>query len=165
MIRILVLGLLLASCAPAREPASATPVARVPESITYETGPCFGTCPVYRVSVGSDGAGTFTGVRFTAVTGDRAFRISPADYDALVALLAPHLPDSGTATYQARQANCRNAPTDMPSVRVTRSIQMRSAKISGIYFYVGCGRDNPKVSEALGRAFRLLPITDFIGKR
>jgi hypothetical protein len=38
---------------------------------------CYGTCPVYTVVVGGEGACVFTGIHFTAVQGERAFRIEP----------------------------------------------------------------------------------------
>ena len=50
------------------------------ESIVYETGPCFGACPVYRLTVGRDGSALFEGRRFTAVTGERRFSVTPAQY-------------------------------------------------------------------------------------
>ena len=46
-------SLLLAACAAASAPASPA------ETISFETGPCFGACPVYRLTVNSDGSGTF----------------------------------------------------------------------------------------------------------
>jgi hypothetical protein len=48
------------------------------ESITYETGPCFGTCPVYTVTVHSNGTGLFVGHAHTTVTGNQPFTVTPA---------------------------------------------------------------------------------------
>ena len=67
----------------------------LPESISYETGHCFGACPVYAVTVHSDGSGLFEGKRFTAVSGQRAFRIDPDQYRAFAGRLEPLRPDSG----------------------------------------------------------------------
>jgi len=38
---------------------------------------CYGTCPIYTIVVGGDGACTFKGFDFTAVKGERAFHIEP----------------------------------------------------------------------------------------
>ena len=46
------------------------------ESITFQTGPCFGTCPVYTVTVHSNGQGLFTGQAHTTVTGPQAFTVT-----------------------------------------------------------------------------------------
>ena len=43
----------------------ATSAAVASETIRYETGACFGTCPVYTVTIAPDGKGTFEGKRFT----------------------------------------------------------------------------------------------------
>jgi len=45
------------------------PVAIEPDSIAYETGPCFGACPVLRVSVRPDGSGIFEGRQHTVYHG------------------------------------------------------------------------------------------------
>ena len=69
------------------------------ESIAYETGPCFGACPVYRLTVNRDGSGLFVGRRFTAVTGERRFSVTPAQYRAFVRQLEPLRPASGERLY------------------------------------------------------------------
>ena len=64
----LAIAVALASAACATVPPAASA-----QSISYETGPCFGACPVFRVTVSPDGSGTFEGRRFTAV--DRRTRL------------------------------------------------------------------------------------------
>ena len=77
-------------------PACATAPAAAPvETITFETGPCFGACPVYRLVLNSDGGGTFEGRRFTGVAGMRPIRVTPAQYRAFAAELAPLRPARG----------------------------------------------------------------------
>ena len=157
-----VMGLALAGCIPeSRVPAEPVPIEG--DSISYETGPCFGRCPVYAVTVRPDGSGIFEGKRFTAVTGERSFTLSRAQYDAFAARLAPYRPESGEVRYSQGEGNCPNAPTDMPSVEVhwTRAI----GDSQKLHFYYGCRRDNPAMAEALGGAAELLPIHDLIGPR
>ena len=140
-------------------PACATPGPATPvETITFETGPCFGACPIYRMTINSDGSGIFEGRRFTAVTGTRAFRATPAQYRAFAAHLAPLRPASGTVRYSGEA--CRSMATDLPSAEVT----WRSRRgEQGLYFYYGCDMQrNRAIAERLTAAPDLLPIGDFI---
>lgn len=148
--------LALAACAPVA-PAS-SPQAN--PTITYTTGPCFGSCPVYSVVVPPSGAARFTGTRFTAVIGERAVTVTPAQAQAFAARLLPLVPASGVTRYQPGEANCPNAPTDMPSVQVRVDGAER-----GIDFYYGCARDNQAIAEALRAAPDTLPLASLIGDR
>src|SRR5690349_3828500 len=65
------------------------------ETISYQTTACFGTCPVYTLTVRSDGTATFEGARYTAVRGRRDFRVTPRQYRAFAAWLAPVRPARG----------------------------------------------------------------------
>jgi len=44
--------------------------------VTLQRGACFGTCPIYRVSIASDGTVSYDGQRFVRVTGHRTRKIS-----------------------------------------------------------------------------------------
>jgi hypothetical protein len=154
-------ALLLAGCAAHSRPQDAVPIEG--DSITLETEPCYGRCPVYAVTVRPDGTGMFEGKQHTAVTGERAFTLSRAQYDAFAARLAPYRPASGEVRYEMGSANCGTAPTDMPSteVRWTRA----AGDSQKLHFYHGCRRDNAALAEALGGAAALLPIQAMIGPR
>ena len=153
----------LAACAATPPPGA--PVAIEQEAIRYETGPCFGTCPVYAVTVRPDGSGTFEGQRFTAVTGTRAFTLDPAAYRRFAALLAPYRPASGDVRYAPGEPNCANAPTDMPSATVTWNSNTGAAPQTLTYYY-GCrGGQGQAIGDTLRTAPDLLPIADLIGPR
>jgi hypothetical protein len=156
MLRLLPLALLLAGCA-ARPVFTDDPIER--GEITYATRACFGSCPVYTVVVPPSGPARFTGTRFTAATGERTMAVTPAQAQAFAARLLPLVPASGVTRYQPGEANCPNAPTDMPSV------QVRVDGERGIDFYYGCARDNPAVADALRSAPDLLPLAALIGDR
>ena len=134
------------------------PMAIEGDSISYETGPCFGTCPVYTVTIRPDGTGTFEGKRFTAVTGTRDFTASPAAYRRFAAALAPYRPKDAETLYQPGGANCPNAPTDMPSVDVRWSEASGGARHLGYYY--GCG--DAAMRGAMRAAPDALPIARFI---
>ena len=130
------------------------------ETISYETGPCFGACPVYKVTVSPAGSGTFEGRRFTAVTGTRTFRLTQAQYRAFAAQLGPARPARGTVRYSGE--TCRMMATDLPSAEV---VWTGSAGERRLYFYFGCDMErNRALAERLRAAPRLLPIADLIGR-
>jgi len=129
------------------------------ETITYETGPCFGACPVYRITVLSTGTGTFEGRRFTAVTGLRSFRVTPEQYRAFERQLAPARPASGSARYS--DDSCENQATDLPSVQVGWHSRRGHQELD---FSYGCDMDrNRALAERLRSAPGLLPIAEFVG--
>src|SRR5690349_3330067 len=135
------------------------------DSITYETGPCFGRCPVWTVTIRADGTGIFTGKNFTAVQGERAFKLRPADYQAFAARLQPYRPASGERRYSHGEKGCEQAVTDMPSVNIrwTRAI----GDSQGLYYYFGCNSEaNAPIADALGNAPDVLPgLEEMIGER
>jgi hypothetical protein len=137
--------------------ASAPPGTPV-QTIIFETGPCFGACPVYRFHVNSDGSGVFEGIRFTAFTGSRPFRATPRQYQAFARQLEPVRPARGAVRHAGE--TCRSTATDMPSAEVT----WRSPRgTQSLYFYYGCDMQrNRALAERLSAAPALLPIGDFI---
>ncbi|HVQ08409.1 MAG TPA: DUF6438 domain-containing protein [Allosphingosinicella sp.] len=154
-IAILAAAALALPAAAAAQPRPATPV----ETIIFETGPCFGTCPVYRVVVNSNGTGTFEGRHHTAVTGTRPFRLRPGQYQAFARHLAPLRPARGTIRYAGER--CRSTATDMPSAEV---IWRSRRGTQGLYFYYGCDMQrNRALAVRLTAAPGLLPIGAFIG--
>lgn len=154
----------LAGCVRSERPDAGAPIAIEGDSITYETSPCFGACPVYSVTVRPDGSGVFEGKRFTAVTGERRFALTRAQYDAFAARLAPYRPESGAVRYAPGEANCGSAPSDMPSVDVTWTRAMGGSQ--ALHFYYGCEREkNRAMRDALGSAPDMLPIEALVGPR
>ena len=143
-------------------PAAAQPATRSSaESITYQTSPCFGRCPVYQVTVSSDGRATFEGVRFTTVTGTRHFRITPGQYLAFRRHLAPLRPRTGSVRYAGRD-RCQSMATDLPSAEVTWN---GAGGQQQLHFYYGCDmQKNRAIADRLRRAPDLLPLRDYIGR-
>ncbi|HVI99701.1 MAG TPA: DUF6438 domain-containing protein, partial [Sphingomonas sp.] len=119
--------------------------------------------PVYAVTVSPDGQGTFTGKRFTAVTGERRFSVSRDAYDRFSESLAPYRPESGEVRYEMGSDNCGMAPTDQPSADVTWTDAAGASR--KLHFYYGCARKNPDLAGALRAAPEMLPIGEMIGKR
>jgi uncharacterized protein DUF6438 len=152
----LLLTVAMAACATVPQAEAGRPV----ERLTYETGPCFGACPVYRVTIARDGEGLFEGRRFTAVTGERRFRVTPAQFEAFARQLAPLRPAAGDRRYSGE--SCASMATDLPSAEVIWDA--RGGGRQSLYFYYGCDMErNRAIAERLSAAPSLLPIGDFIG--
>jgi len=156
---ILALPLACAGCAiPLSQAGGDT--ARPPQSISYETGPCFGACPVYRFTIDADGNGSFEGVRFTKVLGARTFTASREAFRAFATHLAPLRPGRGTVRYDA-PPTCDILVTDRPSTSVTW--KNADGPKQSLYFYYGCDMDkNRAMAERLSGAPELLPVMAFI---
>ena len=171
LIPVLVLAMTLAACA--HTPPPKPPIVPIDprinpqgEGITYETGPCFGACPVYRITVSSDGSGTFTGIRNTEVIGERKFRVTLDQYLVFREQFAPYMPDQGERLYQPGSPLCKQVATDLPSVNIAWSRSMRGVKTSRLYFYYGCDMEkNAAMGEALGNATDALPLGQLIGEQ
>ena len=147
-------GLALAGCAT----TAAAPAGGI-ERIAFETGPCFGACPVYRVTVDRAGNGLFEGRRFTAVTGERRFQASPDQLRAFLRHLEPLRPASGERRYSGDA--CEMMATDMPSAQV--EWQNGDGSEQRLYFYYGCDMDrNRAIADRLSAAPELLPIGQLI---
>ena len=144
------------------------PVPRGGETMTYATGPCFGSCPAYTVTLGPDGQGIFVGQQFAAVTGERRFQASPEQVRAFAERLAPFRP-KGEELIEPEakgkgRSRCREAATDQSSVDIRW--QPAAAPASHLRFYYGCDvAKNRAMADALLGAPDLLPIADLIGKR
>jgi hypothetical protein len=106
------------------------------DEITLERTACYGTCPVYKLTISADGTVTFKGERFTKVVGEAKGRITESDFQRLVAEFEKidyfSLPDSfvpGTPV-------CPRRVTDMPSANT--SIRLKG-KTKRVKHYYGCG--------------------------
>lgn len=150
---------LLAGCATTgtAEPPQAA------ETIHYETGPCFGACPVYAVTVSSDGTGTFEGKRFTAATGEQAFTLTPAQFADFRERLAPYRPAEGEHRIASGDPDCGAMMTDQPSAAVTWS--GGDAPPASLSLYYGCtAPELGAMKAALRSALEALPIAAYVGR-
>jgi uncharacterized protein DUF6438 len=84
--------------------------------ITLERGPCFGTCPVYAVTLDGSGAVLFEGRRFVADTGISTGSVPPARVDSLVVELIARGYFDFADRYRAGEPGCEQYATDLPTV-------------------------------------------------
>ena len=133
--------------------------AAAPERIVYETGPCFGFCPTYRVTVDANGRGLFEGQRFTVVKGRRRFHLSPAQFAAFRDRLKPDRP---VGFRRLSDDACRSMATDQITVTIRWSGGRQPPAQLSAYF--GCDMDrNAALFRRLATAPGVLPIAALIG--
>jgi hypothetical protein len=154
--------MLLGSCSMAPDGVGPPPTAGTVETIRYETGRCFGTCPVFVLTARSDGTATFEGKQFTAVQGVRDLSITPAQYAEFRNRLQPYRPPGERRLSMDAECNGRVA-TDMPSVDVTWTAKGPQAHL---YVNYGCDMErNAAMFEALRQAPDAIPeVQALIGK-
>lgn len=154
--------LALAGCARGGDGPRPMPIES--DSISYQTGPCFGACPVYSVTVRPDGTGVFNGIQHTKVSGERSFKLSPAQYQAFAAALSPYRPETGERSVEPGKPGCQLAATDHPSVDVRWTRMIGDSQ--HLHFYFGCHDEpNRPMADALGNAPDVLPIAELVGER
>jgi hypothetical protein len=120
---LLILAAWLTGCGPrSREVPSpeANPSADI--VVTLERGPCFGTCPVYRVSLQGDGRVDFTGTRFVTRVGAATGRVAPDQVRRLVDSLDAAGYFALADEYVSNSPACGRYATDAP----TATISLRS---------------------------------------
>jgi hypothetical protein len=84
--------------------------------VTLERSPCFGTCPVYRVSLSGDGTVAFVGTRFVSREGTTTTRVAPDRVERLVRSLEAAGYFALADEYVAEAPACGRYATDAPTV-------------------------------------------------
>ena len=130
-----------------------------PRSVRFETTPCFGSCPVFSMTISADGHGTYEGGRFVKTKGTHEFTASPAQVKAFFDRIRPFRP-RGEKTYD--YGHCPVAvATDSPSVHV------RWTSVAGddaLDWYLGCRVPALNAIEPdLYNAWKELPLDDLVG--
>ena len=103
--------------------------------IDMARGACFGTCPIYKVSIASDGTVSFEGTNFVKTKGVATGMIAPDDFNKLVSEFEKLKFFSLDDEYVPGSKSCGPAATDLPYVRT--SIQM-NGKTKSVSHYQGC---------------------------
>jgi hypothetical protein len=131
----LVAAWLPAACArtvppsPEVETRSTTQVAPATGSVSLERGPCFGTCPVYKVTVDRSGAVRFEGRRFVADTGVFTGTAPLASVDSLFAELQAAGYFGFADSYRMGQPGCERYATDLPTVITEVRLDDRTKRV------------------------------------
>jgi len=100
--------------------------------VTFERGPCFGTCPVYVLTVFADGTVTFNGVSFVLAEGTQTATLPPQQVTEIYQAVL----DTDFFDLEDRY---EVAATDLPSILTTVTL---NSQIKTVYHYgLGCGTE------------------------
>ena len=153
--------LMAAACAPresAVPPADSRTeaVGRDQPAVTLERTPCFGGCPVYRISVTHEGVVSFEGRAGVRHLGAASKRIKPDQVAALLSELDRGGYFSFAPRYTPAEPTCGRYATDSPAAITSVSMGDRAHRIEHDY---GCGAApgalvvlERRIDEALGSA-------------
>ncbi len=100
--------------------------------VTLARDPCFGTCPVYTLTLTADGAVVYEGIRFVDVEGRQTASLGPQEVRQIAqAVVDAHFFDlEDEYTVQA---------TDLPSITLTITMDGRTKQV--YHHGVGCGTE------------------------
>ena len=129
LITLLLLSLVGVSAASPRKRHRPSPV------ITLERTVCFGACPIYKLTIFSDGRVDYQGIRFVKRMGKASSRISRAQLEQLVAEFTNNDYFKLDDSYTPGAKGCPQAATDMPSA--ITSLTWRG-KTKTVNHYHGC---------------------------
>jgi hypothetical protein len=143
MMRILAAGVLLslASCARREmvpqpgEAASETATAVAP-AITLERTACFGSCPVYSISVWPSGEVKYEGKVHVSRMGAASARVPRERLEALLSEIERAGYFSFADRYTSGEPSCGRYATDSPTVITSVTLRGRTKRITHDY---GCG--------------------------
>ena len=100
--------------------------------VTFERGPCFGTCPVYILTVSADGTASFNGVSFVQAEGTHSASLSPEEVTELHRAVLD-------ANFFGLEDRYEVGATDLPSILTTVTMD---GQIKTVYHYgLGCGTE------------------------
>ena len=155
LITVAALGLSACATATGEVAPPPPPTAGMFLEIRYETGPCFGACPVYALTVSRNGSGVFEGRQHTAVVGTRSFTVTPEQFAAFRNRLEPYRPYD-VQDRRIADPNCGGrVATDLPSVDI---IWTEKGPRQHLFAYYGCDMErNAALFEALRNAPQALP--------
>jgi hypothetical protein len=108
------------------------------DQITLERTACFGTCPVYKLTIKSDGSVTFDGERFTKTVGTATGKINSTNFRALVSEFEKIDYFSLADAYTPGTKQCPRMITDLPSANTSIHLNGREKSVS---HYRGCGSE------------------------
>jgi hypothetical protein len=140
-VSIVCLGLGLAACAPRTDASSAAQQSSeakiAPRSaITLERTPCFGSCPVYTISVSPSGQVTFEGRAHVRQLGTATGQIPKQRVDALLIELQRAGYFGFADRYAVSEPACGRYVTDLPTVTSSATLGGRTKRIDHDH---GCG--------------------------
>jgi hypothetical protein len=143
MIRIMAAGVLLSLASCARNEAESKPVDRSSQSatsapaITLERTACFGSCPVYTISVSPSGEVQYEGRAHVRKLGAATGKVPRERVDALLSELERGGYFTFAERYTSPEPTCGRYATDSPSAITSVRLRGRTKRVTHDY---GCGK-------------------------
>ncbi|HWN19258.1 MAG TPA: DUF6438 domain-containing protein [Gemmatimonadales bacterium] len=162
---IAALGLGLTGCAagapraPAQEASEATGPA---PAISLERTACFGTCPVYTISVSASGKVAFQGRAHVRLLGVATGQIPAPRVDSLLVELEKAGYFSFASRYASSEPACGRYVTDLPTAITTVSLRGRIKRIEHDH---GCGAAPDALAVLEKRIDEVLGSSEWIGSK
>lgn len=130
-----------------------------PDSVSFEVTPCFGSCPVFSITIDRDGRGVYEGGRFVKVKGRHSFTASSTELAAFFDRIEPFRPN-GTNTYD--YGHCPvPVSTDSPNVNVSWKSPAGTDELN---WYLGCRVEElSRIEPDLYGAWKELPLDELVG--
>ena len=163
---LLVAGALASACArgaPDVPAADSLPTPEFPAagSVSLERGSCYGTCPVYTVSVDRSGAVRFEGRRFVADTGVFTAIAPAARVDSLLAELEAGGFFRLVDRYGMGEPGCDRYATDLPTVIIEVRVGGRTKRVEHDH---GCAGAPAALSAMERRIDEVTGVEQWVGR-
>lgn len=130
---VLLLGIIFAI---GEKPSLAFEIGQKDDVVVFQRSACFGTCPVYTISVFANGDFVFEGLAHVRFQGIYRGRFDADIFPRLLAALdAAHYNEFNDHYVYGEDDGCKEYLTDHPSVRI---LVQRSGSIKEIWHYRGC---------------------------
>jgi hypothetical protein len=110
-------------------------MAQTVERVELQRTGCLGSCPIYTLSVTSDGIVAFEGEEYVKYKGKATSSISADDWKFLTTALQQANFFALKDQYTQMEANCSRAITDQPSLEIT---VIRGKQKKRVTYYTGC---------------------------
>jgi len=131
------------------------------DRVFLERGSCFGTCPVYTVSLDRSGVVRFEGRRFVADTGVFSAVVPPMRVDSLLAELEAGGYFRFADRYVAGAPGCERYATDLPTVIIEVRAGGRTKRVEHDY---GCAGAPEALSAMERRIDEVAGVGTWVGR-
>ena len=132
-------------------------------SVGYAALACYGTCPVYQVTIHPDGTGIYVGESRVRVTGSRRIRVSPETWRAVAARMGPYRP-VGIDRVEDGSPRCGRGPIEsLGGIRLVWTSERRTDQLAVMR---GCSNaEAARMVRDLEAIPAMLPIADLVGSQ
>ncbi len=148
----------LSACQAQTPTAKGNTMTTATDAVTLNATACYGTCPIYEITLHANGQVDFEGKGYTGHQGKAQRQVSPELAKDILQALEVHRPKAGTT---AKNAVCKRRATDHPSYILTW--REKTGEPTIYRHYSGCsGAENRIITEQLKGIAGRLNLLDLI---